>query len=148
MSDTCKHGLLTRSCEICERDAEIAVLSAEVERLKAGVRFWNETAIEYKRQLYETIRRGPESAGLHIITDEQIDAAWKMVRGWQHGGGTTTEDFRLWMMIFKRMSIVECSRCGGSGRLKRRATESALYPPQTCPRCQGHGWIRDERGDE
>lgn len=31
----CTHGQLTRSCEICDRDATIADLRAEVERLRA-----------------------------------------------------------------------------------------------------------------
>jgi ribosomal protein L32 len=34
MSDTCKHGSLARSCEICERDKEIESLRAEVEWLR------------------------------------------------------------------------------------------------------------------
>lgn len=32
----CKHDSLARSCELCERDEEIARLTAEVERLRAS----------------------------------------------------------------------------------------------------------------
>jgi len=37
MTDQCKHGSLRRSCEVCERDAEIERLRAEVERLMDGL---------------------------------------------------------------------------------------------------------------
>jgi len=35
MTDECKHGSLRRSCEVCERDAEIERFRAEVERLES-----------------------------------------------------------------------------------------------------------------
>ena len=33
-------------------------MTATIERLRADVKFWNETAIEYKQQYNEVIRRG------------------------------------------------------------------------------------------
>jgi hypothetical protein len=112
-------------------------LRAEVKRLKEDVRFWNETAIEYKRQLFETIRRGPESAGLHIITDEQIDKAWELTEcqlEYASGAGHFAE----------RIGIVECPECHGSGLV----WPGMCLPQIECHRCQGRRWIREERGDE
>jgi hypothetical protein len=117
--------------EIEELEETVRLLNAEVERLKEDVRFWNETAIEYKRQLFETIRRGPESAGLHIITDEQIDAAW--TDAWNMGYDTAA---------FAPLGIVGCFGCSGSGEVEVKG-----FGMFRCDDCNGHGWIIEERGD-
>ena len=89
----------------------------------------------------------PEAASRISISAEQIDSAWKMVRGWRYEGGTTGEDLRLWMFIFKRLGIVECEECGGSGERDRSMYQPNGDPtdptPDECPACHGHGWVME-----
>ena len=114
---------LVRDCEqsLAERDSRIEELEQTLENMLHG-----------RREFINHFKEKPV-----LITHEQIDAAWKMVRGWRYEGGTTGEDLRLWMFIFKRLGIVECEECGGSGEVKSETAPCHIG----CPACNGHGWV-------
>lgn len=43
MRDECEHGSLRRSCEICERDAELATLRARIAAaIERSITLWHE----------------------------------------------------------------------------------------------------------
>jgi hypothetical protein len=76
------------------------------------------------------------------ITDEQIDAAWEVVRvpANAYAARQTLASFR----------VFPCKECGGSGKFPDRvqAWDIPGAPVPECERCNGHGWIREEHGDE
>ena len=100
---------------------EIDRLRAEVERLK------NERSI---REMH--VHRW--------IPNEQIDKAWKYA-GLQPHQLTKVAAFRALALL----GIVECPECGGLGMFN---DGKFVHPHDPCPRCDGHGWIREERFDE
>lgn len=116
------------------------VLAEDFQRLRADVKFWNETAIEYKRQLNETIRRGPESAGLHIITTEQINRAWAKASELL---GEYYEDVPY--EVLECFGIVACEKCGGRGELPDavQAWDIPGAPIPECQACNGNGWVME-----
>jgi len=73
----------------------------------------------------------------HIITRDQIDAAWIYVEGCENPGE------RDWMLLaFDKLGIVRCEGCGGSGKRESRSSSMKEDPMLwTCPACHGHGWI-------
>jgi len=74
---------------------------------------------------------GLEERGYHIITTEQIDAAWS--DAWRKYQGTnSTAGFSS----LEKVGIVACGGCGGSG--KAEYPLEGNYGP--CPSCHGHGW--------
>ena len=76
------------------------------------------------------------------ITDEQIDAAWGDNVELHHG------DERY--IRASAIGIIECPECGGLGEFPGRvqAWDIPGAPVPECERCNGHGWIREEHGDE
>lgn len=70
------------------------------------------------------------------ITDEQIDAAWNQVR-WFREQNRNTEADNI-EAVLSEMGIVEC----GCQKMNRHGLDNE------CASCHGHGWIREERGDE
>ena len=48
MTNVCCHGQLARSCELCDRDKEIAELKVEIELLKRDVKEWRKIAFKLK----------------------------------------------------------------------------------------------------
>ena len=68
------------------------------------------------------------------ITAQQIDAAWEMA--------TANAPEPLWTL--KEMGIVACRNCDGVGNaIPIAGGEMSI----DCPRCSGHGWIREERSE-
>ena len=65
---------------------------------------------------------GLEERGYHIITTEQIDAAWE----WNV------------LEIMAELNIVACEECGGCGSMWAPWDEQV---PITCHSCHGHGWV-------
>lgn len=61
MTDQCEHGSLARSCPLCEANAEIAALRAEVERLRG--------------HLQDSVRA--ETSGRQL-TVREIDGWWEI----------------------------------------------------------------------
>jgi hypothetical protein len=73
----CSHGSLRRSCELCERDARIAELEAECERLRARSAE-NEQTLSDVRQVI--LKSGPpqwgemlEAVGLRIVDSDGME---------------------------------------------------------------------------
>jgi hypothetical protein len=96
---------------------------------------------------------GPYQPAAHIITNEQIDAAWAsadqfLMDAEIHQSPLHKATAGGMYEVLTIIGIVECPECGGLGVIE--------YPPPIgggcmCPRCAkytGHGWIREERGDE
>jgi hypothetical protein len=75
------------------------------------------------------------------ITDEQIDRAWQKLRKYKES--SEFKDTLVWSAlgaVLEVFGIVECPECGGRG--------DNGNPHYWCQRCFGHGWIREEHGDE
>jgi hypothetical protein len=98
--------------------AEVEALRAEVERLKSE----------------RSIR---EMHGHQWIPDERVDAAWTRASVRSLRVGQPENDGRE---SLAELGIVECPNCWDGERFDVR--------PEDCPICHGHGWIREERGDE
>jgi len=149
MSDECKHGSLRRSCEICDRDAEI-------ERLRSGhdeavkqhnmiIDHYKQRIEELERDLFtvlsrdigEDIQEFNHAHGVYKITTEQLDAAWCLAVQDETLG--TTGAFA----ILRELGIVACEECGGSGRVPC-GTPSHIDCWDTCDGCDGHGWVWKE----
>jgi hypothetical protein len=105
--------------DACEA-AEVMRLQAEVERLKL------EHNVEINRLL------GVSVCSAHHITDEQIDKAWKF--GECFLGPARNNLLKQLSLI----GIVKCPECEGVG----------VGVSEHCTNCAGHGWIREERGDD
>ena len=91
---------------------------------------------------YDRLRAEVERLKSREITDEQIDAAWEVVRvpANAYAARQTLASFR----------VFPCKECGGSGKFPDRvqAWDIPGAPVPECERCNGHGWIREEHGDE
>ena len=88
----CEHGWLARSCEICERDKEIAKLKSEIARLnkekRAGIiKKWNTREGENKMQEcnFDTVVKNDVDTVYHI------DSAYRN----EHGVITWYDGFRI-----------------------------------------------------
>ena len=88
----CEHGQLARSCEICERDKEIAELKSEIARLnkekRAGaIKEWNTREGENKMQEcnFDTVVKNDVDTVYHI------DSAYRD----EHGVITWYDGFRI-----------------------------------------------------
>jgi hypothetical protein len=127
------HGFLSFG-EMKQVRLEIDRLRAEVERLKDIEQLYRELGEEV-----EAARPGV------VITNEQIDKAWanrhgrcETRRGGYYGSVVTLDA--------EDLGIVECPECDGSGVFTH--SDDVVSVSQSCPRCHGHKWIREERGDE
>jgi uncharacterized small protein (DUF1192 family) len=117
---------------------KIADLRAEVERLTL--------ALGDSENRYDRLHKWKwdKIDGAHVITDEQIDALWSELRCrcgdcWTDRG-LHSPDCREDSML--EIGVGRCPECAGKGI---NVTKGAA---RVCPRCQGHKWIREERGDE
>jgi len=119
---------------------EIRQLAAKVKQLQGVIRTgilkgaWQlaEELAEAKRHIEELEQdreRGLEERGYHIITADQIDAAWehfaknKELRPYSRAGAECA---------MKELGIVACEECGGG---VSKAWDNG------CPSCHGHGWV-------
>lgn len=85
---------------------------------------------------YERLRAEVERLKAREITDEQIDAAWAIavaggVRLWDHSAAHA----------ISALGIVGCPGCWSC--MEHDSKEARLRKD-----CHGHGWIREEHGDE
>ena len=71
------------------------------------------------------------------ITEEQIDKAWEYAHFHTRG-----EHRDICLELLLKLGIVECPEC--IGHVGMYSTVTGL----NCPRCDGHGWIREEYGDD
>ena len=156
MSDECKHGSLRRSCEICDRDAEI-------ERLRSGhdeavkqhnmiIDHYKQRIEELERDLFtvlsrdigEDIQEFNHAHGVYEITTEQlasgevvlltqgqIDWAWRVASSEE----PYTDD------CLAELGIVACEECGGSGMIGNPSSSDQVC---ICHDCGGHGWVWKE----
>lgn len=138
-SDECKHGQLSRSCELCEKEAEIKRLATLVKELKEGeeilkgvVERLSTTAEMQSTWIHENC--GSSLEGLWI-TNEQIDAAWAIATGPEPDA----------LDSLAELSIVACKECGGDGVWAMTGINKSC---PVCAKYTGHGWIKEEHGDE
>jgi hypothetical protein len=153
MSDECHHGSLRRSCEICERDEEIARLRAELDEVRsAGIELGkslNEILILKDTRIAELEKENAWKASKYLlcgdyypITEGQIDAAWKVV--------LVPANAYAVRQALSHLNIIPCSECGGQGRLDQEPQTGGCYPDQNppCPACyrngKSHGWVWKE----
>ena len=79
-------------------------------------------------------------AGYRRITDDQIDAAWRFVQVNLEIG---SREWHVAMGVFKRINIVRCEGCKGTGWTP---TDVCADDKCQCPNCNGHGWVvKDEK---
>ena len=72
----------------------------------------------------------------HIITSDQIDAAW-------HQGDLTTGEFKEFGIYLLRIFGIErCEGCGGNKKIRGGySIEQQRYEAIKCPDCDGHGYV-------
>ena len=122
-------GLMAREIFkwVAEKEDQIRNMDFDISHLQ------NECSEKDKRigELEQDRERGLEERGYHIITTDQIDAAWS--DAWRKYQGTnSTAGFSS----LEKVGIVACGGCGGSG--KAEYPLEGNYGP--CPSCHGHGW--------
>lgn len=103
----------------------VARLRAEVERLST-------TAEMQSTWIHENC--GSSLEGLWI-TNEQIDAAWAIATGPEPDA----------LDSLAELSIVACKECGGDGVWAMTGINKSC---PVCAKYTGHGWIKEEHGDE
>lgn len=92
-------------------------------------------------------------ADYHIITTEQIDAAWQRAMQKKRGEMTATYFIGVGMeAALKELGIEPCEHEWGDGEFECIDGETATTMPPTeydsipiCPACDGHGWVKKER---
>ena len=100
---------------------------------------WEEIGKPHKHGVYESTwaafraALGAEATG-HIITDAQIDGAWRwaLFHSEQYVREAIIEALR-------RIGIVRCEECGGSGVVADPTDDRVA---NKCPTCNGHGWVK------
>jgi len=109
-------GADSRFCEDC-----VAVMFApvhEIERLRSSL---EDSQSESERLRAEVV----------LLKQGQIDKAWRLAVQDETLG--TTGAFA----ILRKLGIVACEECGGSGWIG--ANEAG--DTKDCPSCHGHGWV-------
>jgi len=127
-----EHGYTGRTacpwCEIERLRGELgAALKNEVHYAKRIEELEKESEWKAMKQLF--------CADYHIITDDQIDAAWEE----RHDGVVEG----IMYIPASEIGITECEnpRCQDG-----RHIETTHLPSQVCKACNGHGWVM--KGDE
>lgn len=100
----------------------IARTQRRIEELEREFNFWHSVALDYKRDLGEYMRRGPDSLTWEPISHAQIDAAWNYT-GDDWDCGRTVE------IVLAELGIVRCN-CLKWGHING-----------VCQNCNGHGWV-------
>jgi hypothetical protein len=92
---------------------------------------------------YDRLRSEVERLKSREITDEQIDEAW-----WYAHYHPRGEHRDICLELLSKLHIDECPECGGSGVTEHYAGIEFGELTLQCRHCNGHKWIREERGDE
>ena len=117
--------------EIERLTAELAAKDKRIEELEqAEARL---TRIIEKRESHLSTLLGNHRGG-HIITTDQIDAAWNQAQEWAY---TQPDCFEALACL----NIVACEECGGSGVVREHERGYEDGVEDTCPSCNGHGWV-------
>jgi len=107
-----------------------------IERLTAEVAELEKDTIEYVRC---DGGGDPGEILVHIITNDQIDAAWKIATQktgpWAKFQDEIMGETEGACKVLSIFNIVACEECGGSGNWS--STSGAK-----CPSCKGHGWVK------
>jgi len=126
-------GVAKYVTELAEKDAKIQRLES---RGISDMQWELKEKDKRIEELEQDRERGLEERGYHIITTDQIDAAWKVA--------TSEEPYADDCLA--ELGIVACEECGGSR--VHRAWD--FYPNEKphdgqtlsfCESCHGHGWI-------
>ena len=108
---------------------ELAVANRRIEELE------NRLEVCHEREL-EQVASG------HIITRDQIRAAWKEANATSH---LKYQNVTLLRFLEKHFGIVRCKRCGGS-TIEATTIDHNMYGEPVCanlpcPACHGEGWV-------
>jgi hypothetical protein len=131
MSDAVKRWTPVSGMIFCVEGGDY-VMAEDYERLRADMKIIDANNDELRAEV--------ERLKARVITDEQVDRAWKRRDGYALGGYA----WAWYGAALIDLGIVECQGCGGSGIKDVPRGQVTM----ACPRCHGHGWIREERGDE
>ena len=88
-------------------------------------------------QMTAEIDRANDLVAGHIVTDEQIDAAWMYVKDIE---AVCEKCPGVMEELLSKCGIVRCEGCGGCGLAPY--PEDAILT-RSCPDCNGKGWTRD-----
>jgi len=110
----------------------------EYERLRADLAAKDKRVEELGKESEWKAMKQLLCADYHIITDEQIDAAWAR---------TTETDWSDYVPgvidALGDFGIISCEKCGGSGLQLPKEQPGNFRCIIECPTCHGHGWILD-----
>ncbi len=121
------------------------IMAEDYDRLRAEHQVANEQRDQAQRWYREKCAE-VERLKARVITDEQIDKAWERLS--LDSEETWTKYTYGVLETLRDLGIVECPECSGSGlRLPKKIGENFRCQTE-CLHCHGHGWIREERGDE
>jgi len=128
--------------ESCERFQQLDAALKRIESLEQALA----KASLRTQELEQDRERGLEERGYHIITTDQIDAAWEYVQNILFATKGNADFKRFAKEIFERIGIVACEECGGSGVVREHERGYEDGVEDTCPSCHGHGWkeVSDE----
>ena len=113
--------------------ADLKRAAITIERLRAELAEKDKRIAELERESEWKAMKQPLCADCHIITTEQIDAAWET----RHWGTVPNQTEEHVDDALERLGIVACEECGGSGI----PTPYEIGSWESCPSCHGHGWV-------
>jgi len=125
--------------ESCERFQQLDAALKRIEELKVK--------LKYCTNEYEELSK--ELATYHIITTDQIDAAWEYVQNILFATKGNADFKRFAKEIFEHIGIVACSKCGGIGSVAlddERLLHGPFNSKGQCPVCaerNRHGWVKE-----
>ena len=133
VGDRCPCGIYDENCEHCQcRDVEIDRLRERIEELEEINAKHVLNRIEEEGKRYE-IEDG------YIITRKQINAAWRYAMS---VGEEYSRDRGVALEALKRIGIVRCGGCNGSGSAVHDDPECGIHEFE-CPTCNGHKWVKE-----
>jgi len=123
--------------ESCERFQQLDAALKRIESLEQALA----KASLRTQELEQDRERGLEERGYHIITTDQIDAAWEYVQNILFATKGNADFKRFAKEIFERIGIVACEKCGGSGSYTGTDEDHDRPVQRNCKACHVHGWV-------
>ena len=109
-------------------------LQEEIERLRESIAELEEAILTLAIPLDYDL----DPTGCHIITHDQINAAWTKTEGMRAGLGKLSQVREALMCEF---NIHRCEECGGSGAVVVDRDPDGRPYLDKCPVCDGRAWV-------